>query len=327
MVTGVLSVLAVGQDRVARDAALWSHQITDAIASAGEDPRGLGGLHRGRYQADSERTGLAGVATGSHQHPCIGGSGCCRRGSSIAVMGVTADGGDLQRAVARMHAADPSAVPFDSVFAFANSPHIGAPAGADSDFSSRWWRILKVPGARSRSPPPPGASYTQTSRHDLRHNAPTRHACELGAAAGLLTEQPAPSIRQRTSTYYADLLEKVQEAAEMARTLPAYSGLHPGERMADLSRCCTEFADPHRFPRPPPRNPSRCWRRSPYWAITADPVGCYHRNSFNSTDSQGEASVILFITVVAYGAIFAVIDLMRSDIAGAAILVIIFLGS
>jgi phosphatidylserine/phosphatidylglycerophosphate/cardiolipin synthase-like enzyme len=109
-----VKILCIGQDRVARDPALWSAEILAAIpapdqsawepfaaavaeqTAGGQSPPVLLLDHRGAPLEEATVEIVSGAET------------------ATAVM-TTADAGDLQRTVARMHAADPGAMPLSSV--------------------------------------------------------------------------------------------------------------------------------------------------------------------------------------------------------------------
>lgn len=125
-----VSILCAGQDRVARDPALWARLIAEAGAApewvqfadaveaqtAGPDPPVLLLDHTGAplESGDVEITAGSTTATATLTPP---------------------DGGDLQRVVARMHAADPAAMPLASLFA--TVPRVTLrPAGVDPQLAA-----------------------------------------------------------------------------------------------------------------------------------------------------------------------------------------------
>lgn len=116
-VSGV-TILCVGQDRVARDPALWAAQILAAVTAGGGTP--------GPWQpfADAVAAQTASGATApvlmlDHVgRPREAGSVQVSVGGATATATLTAaDAGDLQRAVARMNGANPATMPFASLFA------------------------------------------------------------------------------------------------------------------------------------------------------------------------------------------------------------------
>ena len=127
-----VSILCAGQDRVGRDPALWARLILEAMPPE----------HRGAWRpfADAVLTQTAGGATRpimllDHRGaPLESGRVEIRSGSTIATAEVVAaDGGDLQRTVTRMHAANPGAMPLTSVLPGGGGPASLRPiiAGAD----------------------------------------------------------------------------------------------------------------------------------------------------------------------------------------------------
>ena len=126
-----VAIVCVGQDRVARDPALWSAEILAAIpapdqgawepfaaavaaqTAGGQSPPVLLLDHRGAPLEEAVIEIASGAAT------------------ATAVM-TAEDGGDLQRTVARMHAADPGAMPLSSVLGAAGRATLRPQqAGAD----------------------------------------------------------------------------------------------------------------------------------------------------------------------------------------------------
>ena len=118
-----VSVLCAGQDRVARDPALWSGEILAAItaASAGDD-----GWRPFAEAVASQTAGGANPPVLLLDHRGAARASATVRisssaGSATALM-TPADGGDLQRTVTRMHADDPGAMTLDSVFGAGGGP-------------------------------------------------------------------------------------------------------------------------------------------------------------------------------------------------------------
>ena len=136
--TGV-GVACGGQDRVARDPALWAAELLDAL-----DPQ-----DRGEWQPFADATRAAAGA----QPPVLlldhRGAPLEAAAVEIASGPVTAtarlvpdDGGDLQRTVARMHAADPGAMPLGAVFPPGGGPASLRPQAAGADF-----QLARLPDA------------------------------------------------------------------------------------------------------------------------------------------------------------------------------------
>jgi phosphatidylserine/phosphatidylglycerophosphate/cardiolipin synthase-like enzyme len=322
-VTGV-SLMMVGQDRIARDAALWARLISDAITSAGDDPFDWPDF----AAAVADQTDDPPVLLLDHTGGLVtGGTVRLSAGSISATVEMTdADGGDLQRAVARMRAANPSAMPFSSVFSRGSPARVGSVSDSDNDFELT---VLEdAEGAAT------AIEVTPAGRHVMYTDLRTWFAPQYANATLPAHFAPLQDYSRNNRLhpfvngpeYYADLLEKVQEAAEMARTLPAFCGLH-------LVGGWQTFPDAHLA------------RRSDSQTATEKPVTLEEAvtllgNRGGSSrilspkffqfeqGSQGETNVILFITVIAYGALSAgVLNLMRSDIIGAGILVVVFLGN
>jgi phosphatidylserine/phosphatidylglycerophosphate/cardiolipin synthase-like enzyme len=325
-VSGV-SLMLAGQDRIARDAALWARLIDDAMIAVGEGAADWGGFvgavtnqtaggpnppvllldHTGALASD----GRVQISTGS---------------TSVVVDMIDADGGDLQRAVARLHSADPAAMPLNSVFTAGNSARIGplSPSGGDFELT-----VLEDGDAAETA-----IAVTQARRHvmfaDLtswfapQYANPTMPAYWAPLQDYSRHNQLQPFVNGLE--YYADLLEKVQEAADTARTLPAHSGLHL-------------VGGWQTFPEAPlaRRSDNQTAAEKPVTLLEAvtllgDRGGSSRILSPKffqfEQNSQGETNVIVFISVLAYGALFmGGIDVLRSDIAGVAILVVAYLGN
>ncbi len=137
--TGV-GVACAGQDRVARDPALWAAELLDAL-----EPQ-----DRGEWQPFADATQ---AAAGAAQPPLLlldhRGAPLETGDVEIASGPVTAtatlvrdDGGDLQRTVARMHAADPGTMPLSAVFPPGGGPATLRPQAAGGDF-----QLARLPDA------------------------------------------------------------------------------------------------------------------------------------------------------------------------------------
>ena len=102
-----VSILCADQDRVARDPALWSSQILAAIPAADRAAwQPFADAVAGQTAAGAARPVLLLDHSGA---PLENGSVAIASGSQTATAQlIPADGGDLQRAVARMHAAIPA---------------------------------------------------------------------------------------------------------------------------------------------------------------------------------------------------------------------------
>ena len=128
-VTG-LTILCAGQDRVARDPALWSSQILAAVTAGGGTPSA--------WQPFSAAVEAQTAAGATAPVLLLDHAGRPRESGSVAVTvaGTTAnatlvqaDGGNLQRTVARMNAANPATMPFSNLFSGGASVTLAPAAG------------------------------------------------------------------------------------------------------------------------------------------------------------------------------------------------------
>ena len=216
--TGV-TILCVGQDRIARDPALWSAQIAaadpgsatwaafaGAVASqtaSGPQPPVLVLDHRGALARDEEVL----ITAGSQ---------------SAAARFSPDDRGDLQRAVARLHALDAVQMPFASVFGAGGPVRIGAvPAtGGDAELT----RLEDGAGAAGSIEITPAARHVTFT--DLgRWFAPQYANAALPASFPPLARYTRGNRLTPFADgldYYADLLAKLKDAADAG----AGGGLH-----------------------------------------------------------------------------------------------------
>ena len=168
-----VSILCAAQDRVGRDPALWSSLILDALPAA--DRAGVAALRRrGRGRLRAAPTGRCSCSTITGA-PLESGRFEIESGPQTATAELIAsDGGDLQRAVARMHACEPGHdAPHDRA-AGRRRPGTGAAAPAElRRRSSHDSRTGLTPRARSRSPP---SSATSRSRTCVRGSRRSRAA-------------------------------------------------------------------------------------------------------------------------------------------------------
>jgi phosphatidylserine/phosphatidylglycerophosphate/cardiolipin synthase-like enzyme len=130
-VTGI-TILCAGQDRVARDPALWASQILAAVNAGGGTP--------GPWQPFSDAVGSQTASGAFAPVILLDHAGRPRESGTVAVtVGGTsanatltaADGGDLQQAVARLNAANSTTMPFANLFgggAVTVGPAAGTPA-------------------------------------------------------------------------------------------------------------------------------------------------------------------------------------------------------
>jgi phosphatidylserine/phosphatidylglycerophosphate/cardiolipin synthase-like enzyme len=203
-----VTVLFAGQDRVARDPALWTRLVAtavadggwtdfaDAVATAtlGPEPPVLLLDHTGAPLSDHEIAITVG-------------------GTTVTATMTEADGGDVQRTVARLHAADPSTMPLDGVFQGASSATI-EPVSPDAQLAA-----VDDGGATSAA-----AALTVTSerRHLLVTDLEEWFAPQFAVPVGG-TRLPRYSRGNRFTPfvngkpYFDDLMQKVREAATAAR--------------------------------------------------------------------------------------------------------------
>jgi phosphatidylserine/phosphatidylglycerophosphate/cardiolipin synthase-like enzyme len=115
-VTGI-TILCAGQDRVVRDPALWARQILDAVTVGGGTP-GAWQPFATTVMAQTAAGATAPVLLLDHTgRPRDTGSVEITVGGTTATATLApADGGDLQRTVARLNATDPMAMPFANLF-------------------------------------------------------------------------------------------------------------------------------------------------------------------------------------------------------------------
>ncbi len=216
-----VTILCAGQDRIARDPALWSATIAAAIASVGAD----GGTWPGFAAAIATQTAsgpnppvLLLDHTGA---PLADADVELSAGLQSAVARlVAADGGDLQRAVARLHAANAQQMPFTSVFGAGGPVRIGAAGGADLELT----RLEDGAGTSG------SIEVTPALRHVTLTDLKRWFAPQYANAGLRPTFQPlADYTRGNRVTpfvngleYYEDLLAKLKDAAGAG----AGGGLH-----------------------------------------------------------------------------------------------------
>ena len=219
--TGV-TILCAGQDRIARDPALWSAQIAAAIASAQADA-GTWPAFAGAVATQTASGPNPPVRLLDHAGaPLAGEDVQLSAGQQTATVQMTeADHGDLQVAVARMHAANPTQMPFASVFAAGSGPvRVGGAAGTDAQLT----RIEDGAGAAGSIEVTPALRHVVLT--DLRRwFAPQYANPALPSAFEPLADY---TLGNRLTTftdglaYYADLLARLKQAAEAGQD----GGLH-----------------------------------------------------------------------------------------------------
>ena len=129
-IVAVLTLLCAGQDRIARDPALWASQILAALPVA---DRPAWAPFADAIAAQTATGADAPVLILDHRgFPRETATVEIRSGATTATARLTAaDGGDLQRAVARMHAANPATMPLTTVLPAGGGAATLRPAGAD----------------------------------------------------------------------------------------------------------------------------------------------------------------------------------------------------
>ena len=124
-------ILCVGQDRIARDPALWCAQILAAIAPPDQ---GSWPSFATAVKTQTASGGNPPVRLLDHRGAPQGAGTAVEiiSGATTATATLTAaDGGDLQRAVARTHAADPQTMPLTGVFDASGSATLRPAPGSD----------------------------------------------------------------------------------------------------------------------------------------------------------------------------------------------------
>ncbi len=214
-VTGV-SILCAGQDRLVRDPALWSAQILAALGTAGGTTTD--------WEPFATAVGQRAAGTAApvllldHAgRPRLGGSVEITAGTTTATAVLTAaDDGDLQRAVARMHAANPATMPLADVFdGFATATvRPAAPGGGDVQLA----RVEDgLTGAGSLAVTPAQRHVTFTDLHDW-------FAPQSVAASPLARYSRGNAFTPLVNgpEYFDDLFRRLQDA----RAAGAQGGLH-----------------------------------------------------------------------------------------------------
>jgi len=302
-----VSILCAAQDRVARDPALWARQIAEAHG-AGSSPS---------WDA------FAAALTGGAEPPVLllDHTGALLAEGSVEIHVATAtatatftaaDGGDLQRVVARLHAADPAQMPLASVFA-AGAPVTLRPASpGTTDFQLA---VLE------------DAAHAQRA---VDVSPARRHVTLTDLRAWLAPQFAGPKLKDYTrgntltpfvngKPYFTDLFHRVQEAARAGD-----GGLHLVGGWKTFPE--DELADREDPPADGIRLPVSIAEAA---QLLADHGGATRVLSpqFIQLDpgSPVETAEIIVVSTV-IGALLAAqnIDVVRSDAAGAVILVALF---
>jgi phosphatidylserine/phosphatidylglycerophosphate/cardiolipin synthase-like enzyme len=224
-----LTLLCAGQDRVARDPALWAGQILAALPAA----------DRPAWEAFADAvaaqtaTGAAPVLILDHRgSPRDTATIEIRSGATTATAELTAaDGGDLQRAVARMHAADPATMPLTAVLPAGGGAATLRPAGADVQLA----RLEDGAHAAAQ------IEVTPAFRHVTLTDLPDWFALQFAQSDHPLARYTRNNEYRpfvNGGEYYDDLFRRLQDAASAG----ADSGLHlvggwqtfPAEPLTDV---------------------------------------------------------------------------------------------
>jgi phosphatidylserine/phosphatidylglycerophosphate/cardiolipin synthase-like enzyme len=210
------TILCAGQDRLARDAALWSAQIGVAIAAAGADA-GTWPVFAAAVAAQTASGPNPPVILLDHTGAPLRDEDIqISAGSQTAVAHLTeGDRGDLQRAVARLHASAPAQMPFATVFGNGSGPvRIGGAPGSDAELT----RLEDGAGAQG------SIEVTPALRHVVMTDLKRWFAPQYANAALPPDFDPLADYTRNNKlttftnglAYYADLLDKLHDAADAA---------------------------------------------------------------------------------------------------------------
>ena len=308
-----VSIACAAQDRVARDPALWARQIADAHGTA----------------ASASWAAFAAALTGSAEPPVLlldhtgapltQGSVEIRAGAITATADlVAADGGNLQRAVARLHAADPARMPLASVFAAGAPVTLRPIAFGDNDFPAfQDFQLACVEDA----------GHAQRS---VEVSPARRHVTFTDLSTWLAPQFAGPKLQHYTrgntltpfvngKPYFTDLFHRVQEAARAGS-----GGLHLVGGWKTFPT--DELADREDLPSDGVALPVSIAQAA---QLLADHGGATRVLSpqFIQLDSGSPVETAELIAVsTLIGSLLAAqkVDVVRSDAAGAVILVALF---
>ena len=302
-----VSIVCAEQDRLARDPALWARQIAQAHGAA---PSPGWDAFAAALAGDPEPPVLLLDHTGA---PLTEGRVEIRAGATVATATFTAaDGGDLQRAVARLHAANPAQMPLASVFA-AGSPVTLRP----NDLGDKDFQLALAEDASH-------------AKRTVEVSPERRHVTLTDLRAWLAPQFAGPKLKDYTrgnamtpfvngKPYYTDLFHRIQEAARAGD-----GGLHlvggwktfPDSELADRED-------------PPPDGIELPVSIAEAARLLADHGGATRVLSpqffqFDSGSAAETAEIVVVSTLI--GALLAAqnVDVVRSDAAGAVILVALF---
>ena len=220
-VTG-LTILCAGQDRVARDPALWASQLLAAVTAGGGTP-GPWQPFSGAVTAQTATGADAPVVLLDHAgRPRESGSVAVTVGGTTANATLTqADGGDLQRAVARLNAANPTAMPFANLFGGGGAVTVGPAAGTPASV-----QLARLEDALEAAAT---IAVTPTQRHVTFTDLHDWFAAQFVTPTPAVTEALARFSRgnQLTSLvngpeFFDDLFRRLQDA----RTAGSNGGFH-----------------------------------------------------------------------------------------------------
>lgn len=210
------NMMCAGQDRLSRDPALWSAQI----AAADPDPgwAAFAAAIAAQTASGPNPPVLVLDHTGA---PLVDAEVEITRGSQAATARlVDTDGGDLQRAVARLHALDAAQMPFASVFEGSAPVRVGGLAGTDTELT----RVEDGAAAEGSIEVTPQARHVTFTGLE-RWFAPQYANAALPQAFAPLADYTrnnriTPFVNGLE--YYEDLLAKLKQAAAAG----AAGGLH-----------------------------------------------------------------------------------------------------
>jgi phosphatidylserine/phosphatidylglycerophosphate/cardiolipin synthase-like enzyme len=214
--TDAVTVLCAGQDRIARDPALWARLVADAGAGDGWDAF-ADAVDAAVLGAEPPVLLLDHTGAPVSDHDVVITAG----GTTVTATMIGDDGGDLQRTVARLHAADPSSMPLTGVFGGASSTTI-APASPDAQLAA-----VDDGGATTAEAV---VAVTPQRRHLMVTDLETWFAPQFAVPVGA-TPLPRYSRGSRFTPfvngkpYFDDLMRELREAATAARAGDG-GGLH-----------------------------------------------------------------------------------------------------
>jgi phosphatidylserine/phosphatidylglycerophosphate/cardiolipin synthase-like enzyme len=313
-VTG-LSILCAGQDRVARDPALWSRQILDAVTAGGGTPSAW------QPFADAVAAQTAGGAAApvlllDHAgRPRTNGSVEIVAGATTATATLTAaDGGDIQRTVARMHAANAATMPLANLFGggIGSVTLRPAPAGSSHIQLSRIEDGLAAATSIAVTPTQRHAAFTDLADWFAPQFATPAEPLARYTRGNLLT----PLVNG--PKYFDDLFRRLQDA----RAAAGNGGFHlTGWAMFPE----TEFTG--RLPSDPSDLPITLKQAATLIGQAGGGTRFLPAQFFqlDPTSAVGPAEILTFSLIVMGLLMAKDVDITRSDVAGAIILAALYI--